>query len=53
MDWLNYHIWSAEQRCVDSEFTTHGTELAIMEMIRSGTTTFCDQCFFPERSKSR
>ena len=48
MDWLNHHIWPAEQRCVDSGFTMHGTELAIMEMIRSGTTTFCDQYFFPE-----
>jgi len=48
MDWLNHHIWPAEQRWVDAEFVAHGVQLAIIEMIRSGTTTFCDQYFFPE-----
>ena len=50
MDWLNNHIWPAEKSWVNPEFVEHGVELAIMEMIRSGTTTFCDQYFFPEVS---
>lgn len=48
MDWLNHHIWPAEESWVNSEFVEHGAELAIVEMVRSGTTTFCDQYFFPE-----
>ncbi|HEX4974990.1 MAG TPA: TRZ/ATZ family hydrolase [Pseudomonadales bacterium] len=50
MDWLNHHIWPAEQRWVDVDFVAHGVQLAIIEMLRSGTTTFCDQYFFPEVS---
>ncbi len=49
MDWLNYHIWPAEQRWVDAEFVREGTQLAIAEMIRSGTTCFNDMYFFPDR----
>lgn len=48
LDWLNHHIWPAEKNWVDAKFVEHGAELAIVEMIRSGTTTFCDQYFFPE-----
>lgn len=50
MDWLNHHIWPAEQRWVSADFVAHGVQLAIIEMLRSGTTTFCDQYFFPEVS---
>jgi len=48
MEWLQQHIWPAEQRMVDYEFVQHGSELAIAEMLRSGTTTFNDMYFFPE-----
>ena len=48
MDWLEQHIWPTEQKWVDSEFAADGTRLAIAEMLRSGTTTFSDQYFFPE-----
>lgn len=48
MDWLNHHIWPAENRWVSNEFVRHGAQLALAEMIRAGTTTFCDQYFFPE-----
>jgi len=48
MDWLRGHIWPAESRWVSGEFVADGTELAIAEMIRSGTTCFSDMYFFPD-----
>jgi 5-methylthioadenosine/S-adenosylhomocysteine deaminase len=48
--WLNDHIWPAEAKHVSAEFVKQGTELAIAEMIRSGTTTFSDMYFFPEET---
>ena len=48
MDWLNNHIWPAEQRWVNEDFVHDGTELAIAEMLRSGTTCFNDMYFFPD-----
>lgn len=48
MDWLQNHIWPAEQQWVNEEFVHDGTELAIAEMIRSGTTCFTDMYFFPD-----
>ena len=46
--WLEQHIWPAEAAHVSAEFVRDGTELAIAEMIRSGTTTFSDMYFFPD-----
>lgn len=46
--WLNDHIWPVETKHVSSEFVALGTELAVAEMLKSGTTTFSDQYFFPE-----
>lgn len=48
MDWLNNHIWPAEQQWVGEEFVADGTRLAIAEMIKSGTTCFNDMYFFPD-----
>jgi 5-methylthioadenosine/S-adenosylhomocysteine deaminase len=48
MDWLQHHIWPAEGRWVNEEFVHDGTELAIAEMLRGGTTCFNDMYFFPE-----
>lgn len=47
MTWLNEHIWPAEGRWVNEEFTHDGALLAMAEMIRSGTTCFSDMYFFP------
>ncbi|GGI55271.1 TRZ/ATZ family hydrolase [Oxalicibacterium solurbis] len=47
-DWLNNHIWPAEKKWVSADFVRDGTELAIAEMIRSGTTCFSDMYFFSE-----
>jgi 5-methylthioadenosine/S-adenosylhomocysteine deaminase len=47
-EWLNGHIWPAESRWVNEEFVHDGTQLAIAEMLRSGTTCFNDMYFFPD-----
>jgi 5-methylthioadenosine/S-adenosylhomocysteine deaminase len=48
MPWLEQHIWPAEAAHVSAEFVADGTQLAIAEMIRAGTTTFSDMYFFPD-----
>ena len=48
MVWLEQHIWPAEGRWVDAAFVRDGTELAIAEMLRGGTTLFSDMYFFPD-----
>ena len=48
MDWLQQHIWPAETRWVNKEFVHDGTQLAIAEMLRGGTTCFNDMYFFPD-----
>jgi 5-methylthioadenosine/S-adenosylhomocysteine deaminase len=48
MDWLNHHIWPAEAKWVSPDFVRDGTELAIAEMLKSGTTCFSDMYFFPD-----
>ena len=48
MDWLRQHIWPAEARWVSAEFVADGTELAVAEMLLSGTTCFNDMYFFPD-----
>jgi 5-methylthioadenosine/S-adenosylhomocysteine deaminase len=48
MDWLNNHIWPMEQQWVNEEFIYDGSELAIAEMLRAGTTCFNDMYFFPD-----
>ena len=47
-EWLNHHIWPAESRWVNEEFVHDGTQLAMAEMLRGGTTCFNDMYFFPE-----
>ncbi|MCH7696530.1 MAG: TRZ/ATZ family hydrolase [Proteobacteria bacterium] len=48
MEWLNDHIWPAEQQWASPQFVEDGSRLAIAEMIRSGTTCFSDMYFFPD-----
>lgn len=48
--WLGDHIWPAEQQWVSPEFVADGSELAIAEMLLSGTTCFGDMYFFPEET---
>lgn len=48
MSWLNDHIWPAEGAFISESFIADGTQLAMAEMLRTGTTTFSDMYFFPE-----
>ncbi len=50
MQWLHEHIWPAEQKWVNEEFVTHGSELAIAEMLRAGVTCFNDMYFYAEET---
>lgn len=48
--WLNEHIWPMEAKWISEQFVYQGTQLAIAEMIRGGTSCFADMYFFPEAS---
>lgn len=48
MTWLEEHIWPQETKWLSAEFTRVGSELAIAEMIKSGTTCFSDNYFFSQ-----
>ena len=50
MQWLREHIWPVEDQFVNGDFVTIGTELAMAEMLRYGTTCFNDMYFFPEEA---
>ena len=47
-DWLQQHIWPVESQWVDRQFVEDGSTLAILEMLRGGTTCFNDMYFFPD-----
>jgi 5-methylthioadenosine/S-adenosylhomocysteine deaminase len=48
MDWLQQYIFPAEAKTVTPAFVRAGTRLALLEMIRSGTTTYADMYYFEE-----
>ncbi|HBO89348.1 MAG TPA: amidohydrolase, partial [Acidobacteria bacterium] len=48
MDWLEQYILPAEAKTVTPEFVRVGTKLALLEMIRSGTTTYADMYYFED-----
>jgi 5-methylthioadenosine/S-adenosylhomocysteine deaminase len=46
--WLSDRVWPLEATHVDEEFIRDGVRLAMLEMLRAGTTCFSDMYFFPE-----
>jgi len=48
MEWLQKHIWPAEGKWLSEEFVMAATELAAIEMIKSGTTSSCDMYFMSD-----
>ena len=50
MEWLQSHIWPAEQAHTNQNFVRIGSTLAIAEMLRSGTTCFNDMYFFADET---
>jgi 5-methylthioadenosine/S-adenosylhomocysteine deaminase len=47
-DWLTKYIFPAEAKNVSEEFVRGGTRLGFAEMIRGGTTTYCDMYYFED-----
>ena len=47
-DWLTKYIFPAEAKNVDEMFVRAGTRLGLAEMIRGGTTTYCDMYYFED-----
>lgn len=45
-DWLTKYIFPAEAKNVTEDFVRTGTQLGLAEMIRGGTTTYCDMYYF-------
>lgn len=50
MDWLNNYIFPAEAKNVNKDLAYWGSLLGIAEMIKSGTTTFCDMYIFEDET---
>ncbi len=44
-EWLEKHIWPSEAKFVNPSFIREAVKLAALEMIKSGTTAFCDMYF--------
>jgi len=53
MDWLQNHIWPAEDKWASEKFVRIGTDLAIAEMLRGGVTCFNDMYYFPDVTAQR
>lgn len=47
-DWLTQFIFPAEAKNVNEAFVRAGTRLGLAEMIRGGTTTYCDMYYFED-----
>jgi 5-methylthioadenosine/S-adenosylhomocysteine deaminase len=47
-EWLTKFIFPAEAKNVNEEFVRAGTQLGLAEMIRGGTTTYCDMYYFED-----
>ena len=47
-DWLERYIFPAEAKNVTPDFVRAGTNLAVLEMLLSGTTTYTDMYYFEE-----
>ena len=47
-EWLTKYIFPAEAKNVDEAFVRAGTRLGLAEMIRGGTTTYCDMYYYED-----
>lgn len=47
-EWLNNHIWPAENRWFSPEFIADAIELACLEMLKGGVTTYNDMYFYED-----
>lgn len=51
-DWLEKHIWPAENHWLGPEFILDAIELACLEMLKAGVTTYNDMYFFGDSAAS-
>jgi 5-methylthioadenosine/S-adenosylhomocysteine deaminase len=49
-EWLENIIWPAESRWLSPEFVQDATELACLEMLKAGVTTYNDVYFFSDNA---
>ncbi len=47
-EWLNKYIFPAEAKNVNEKMVRVGTRLGLAELIRGGTTTYCDMYYFED-----
>ncbi|HUF02564.1 MAG TPA: amidohydrolase [Aridibacter sp.] len=47
-EWLTKYIFPAEAKNVNEEMVRIGTRLGLAELIRGGTTTYCDMYYFED-----
>jgi len=47
-EWLNKYIFPAEARNVTEDFVVRASRLSLLEMLRGGTTTYCDMYYFED-----
>jgi 5-methylthioadenosine/S-adenosylhomocysteine deaminase len=47
-EWLTKYIFPAEAKNVNEDFVRAGAQLGLAEMIRGGTTTYCDMYYFED-----
>jgi len=47
-EWLENHIWPAENRWISPEFVSDAVELACLEMLKGGITTYNDMYFYED-----
>jgi len=47
-EWLNNHIWPAENKWLSPQFISDAVELACLEMLKGGVTTYNDMYFFED-----
>jgi 5-methylthioadenosine/S-adenosylhomocysteine deaminase len=47
-EWLEHHIWPAENRWLSPEFISDAIELACLEMLKGGITAYNDMYFYED-----
>jgi len=52
-DWLEKHIWPNEMKWLTAEFVRDAVELAFVEMIKAGVTTYTDMYFYEDEAAKR
>jgi 5-methylthioadenosine/S-adenosylhomocysteine deaminase len=49
-EWLEKYIWPAEGKWMKAEFVNDAIELACLEMLKAGVTTYADQYFYQDKA---